>query len=100
MREPKQGAIEWWGYLHTSGSLQVKRYFSPLDISEAKESPFVQDVCGPWEVASRDEALAKLKMELGEWKEGTLKIKDKCECNDGTTHARYANCPLSDGQKK
>lgn len=54
----------WWGYLHKSGTLQVKRYFEPLDIQEAKESPFVKSVHGPWEVNSREEALAKLREAL------------------------------------
>lgn len=57
--------IKWWGYLHENGSLQVKRYFGPEDLSEARESPFVQQVFGPWEVDSREEALEKLKKSSG-----------------------------------
>ena len=56
--------IKWWGYLHQQGTLQVKRYFSQRDIDEAKESPFVASVFGPWEVNSREEALNKLRKEL------------------------------------
>lgn len=53
----------WWGYLHTSGTLQAKRYWEPLDIQEAIESPFCVKVVGPFEVESndRDEALAIVK---------------------------------------
>lgn len=58
------GNILWWGYLHTSGTLQVKRYFGPLDLQEAYESPFVDKVRGPWAVVSREEALTKLREEL------------------------------------
>jgi len=52
---------KWWGYLHTEGTLHVKRYFGPMDIDEAYESPFVSLVAGPWECKDREEALKKLK---------------------------------------
>jgi len=53
--------IKWWGYVHTNGSIQVKRYFEPLDIQEAHESPFVKQVFGPWLCTSREEAIKKVK---------------------------------------
>lgn len=53
--------IQWWGYVHVNGSLHVKRYFGPDDLSEARESDFVQDVYGPWQVNTREEAIEKLK---------------------------------------
>lgn len=56
--------LEWWGYLHTNGSLQVKRYFGPEDIAEARESPFVNTVYGPWECSGREEALELLKKNI------------------------------------
>lgn len=56
--------IRWWGYKHRSGTLQVKRYFEPLDIEEALASPFCESVHGPWEVNSREEALKRLQEEL------------------------------------
>lgn len=49
--------ILWWGYKHTSGTIQAKRYFEPLDIQEAEESPFCAQVVGPFEANGRDEAL-------------------------------------------
>jgi hypothetical protein len=49
--------ILWWGYLHTSGTLQAKPYFEPLDIQEAQESPFCEKVVGPFQAYGRDEAL-------------------------------------------
>ena len=47
----------WWGYLHTSGSLQAKRYFGKQDIDEALESPFVENVVCPFLASDREEAL-------------------------------------------
>jgi len=58
------GEILWWGYLHVDGSLQVKRYFSDLDLAEARESPFVESVYGPWVADGREDALNKLKQEI------------------------------------
>jgi len=51
----------WWGYVHTNGSIQVKRYFSELDIDEARESPFVKSAYGPWDCKNREEAIAKVR---------------------------------------
>ena len=48
----------WWGYRHVSGTVQAKRYFEPLDIQEAQESPFCAVVVGPFEAGTREEALA------------------------------------------
>lgn len=53
--------ILWWGYLHTSGTIHLKRYFSEEDISEARSSPFVQEVKQPFEASNRDEAYNILK---------------------------------------
>lgn len=60
----------WWGYLHTSGTIQAKRYFEPLDIQEAKESPFCDIVVGPFEASDRDEAIATVVELTGEIKNG------------------------------
>jgi len=51
----------WWGYIHSNGSIQVKRFFGQLDIDDANESPFVDRVYGPWKCATRAEAIAKIK---------------------------------------
>lgn len=54
--------IQWWGYRHTSGSLQVKRWFGdPLDIQEAKESPFCAAVSQPFDADNREDALRILE---------------------------------------
>ena len=51
----------WWGYVHTSGIFQAKRYFTTMDTEEAKDSPFCKVVYGPFEAADRDEALEIVK---------------------------------------
>lgn len=61
--------IEWWGYKHVNGTLQVKRYFGPEDISEAEASPMVLDTAGPWAVQNREEALKRAKQR---WPEGIV----------------------------
>jgi hypothetical protein len=55
--EFKSKVTPWWGYLHTSGTLQAKPYREPLDIQEAKESPFCKKVVGPFDALNRDHAL-------------------------------------------
>lgn len=54
----------WWGYVHTSGSVHVKRYFGPQDIDEAYESPFVKDVFGPWTCSGREDALKRMVADI------------------------------------
>ena len=55
----------WWGYKHTYGSYQAKRYFDQRDIQEAWESPFVDSVTHEFEAEGCDDALAKTKEILG-----------------------------------
>ena len=47
----------WWGYRHTSGTLQAKRYFDKRDLEEARESGFVDIIVPPFEATNREEAL-------------------------------------------
>lgn len=51
----------WWGYKHISGTYQAKRYFDPLDIKEANESPFCEQAVGPFNATDREDALIKVK---------------------------------------
>lgn len=51
----------WWGYVHTSGSLQAKRFFTPRDTQEAEQSPFVKKVIYPFLAETREEALEYIK---------------------------------------
>lgn len=56
--------MKWWGYLHTSGTLQVKRYhpqFGEGDMDDAYSSPFCAKVVGPFYATSRDDALNQVK---------------------------------------
>lgn len=58
--------LQWWGYRHISGSYQVKRYFDKRDIEEAIESPFVEEIAGPYYATDSKNALEKLKLILDE----------------------------------
>lgn len=52
---------KWWGYIHTNGSIQVKRYFDQRDLEDAHESPFVSKVINPFEAEGRDDAIRIIK---------------------------------------
>lgn len=49
--------IQWWGYKHQNGTIQVKRFFDGRDIQEAEESPFCQRAVGPFNCEGREQAL-------------------------------------------
>lgn len=49
--------LQWWGYKHTSGTYQAKRFFDEEDLTEANESPFVAELVYPFYAENRDEAL-------------------------------------------
>lgn len=53
----------WWGYKHTSGTYQAKRYFDKQDTNEAEESPFCEQIVYPFEAKSRDEAIEYVKQQ-------------------------------------
>lgn len=48
---------QWWGYRHTNGSVQAKRYHDPREIDDAVESDLVARVVMPFYADSREEAL-------------------------------------------
>lgn len=57
--------LEWYAYKHTDGTLHLKRYLGdPLDIQEAKDSPFVEAVTGPFSSNKRSEAEDIMKARL------------------------------------
>ena len=58
--------LMWWGYLHSNGIIQVKRWFGDhKDYTEDCDgNPFVLQVVQPFEAASRDEALKILKQQI------------------------------------
>jgi len=47
----------WWGYLHTNGTIQVKRHIDYKDILIAKNSDFVVRVIRPFLANDRDDAI-------------------------------------------
>lgn len=52
----------WYGYQHENGTLHPRRFFGDHgDITEARESPFVTKVFGPFPANDRAEALWKLQ---------------------------------------
>jgi hypothetical protein len=59
---------EWWGYLHTSGTVQAKRVFYDYDlcVQEAISSPFVSRVIYRFPAGTREEALAYIEAKLKE----------------------------------
>ncbi len=63
-----ENTILWWGYIHENNNVQAKRYFQPLDIREAQESPFCKWVTlEPFEANDRDDALDIIKQEYEEY---------------------------------
>lgn len=61
MNTENQETLMWWGYKHTSGTLQAKRFFDQRDLDEAQESPFVNQLVYPFAAKNRDEALAYIE---------------------------------------
>lgn len=57
--------MKWWAYKHVDGSLQLKRYFDILDITEAKRSPFVAQTYGPFSAETREEAIKRMQSFFG-----------------------------------
>ena len=49
----------WWGYLHSNGSVQVKRWFGDHKdyTDDCQDNDFVQQVVRPFSADSRDEAI-------------------------------------------
>ena len=57
--------LQWWGYVHTNGSLQAKRYFDKRDLEDAYESDFVAQVIQPFDASGREEALEHISKQTG-----------------------------------
>lgn len=62
--------IMWWGYLHSNGGIQVKRWFGDhKDHTEDCEgNDFVLQVVRPFAAASREEAEKIITQRLGGFK--------------------------------
>ena len=50
--------LQWWAYLHTNGTVQVKRWFGDVKdyTTDCESNDFVQRVVPPFSAKSRDEA--------------------------------------------
>jgi hypothetical protein len=58
--------LQWWGYLHANGSIQVKRWFGdPEDYTtDCYGNPFVKKVVHPFSAESREQAEEIIRKEL------------------------------------
>jgi len=56
----------WWGYLHSNGPLQLKRWLGDHKdyLDDCDGNPFVQQVVRPFEASTHEEALEILKKRL------------------------------------
>ena len=72
--------VMWWGYLHSNGTVQVKRWFGDhKDYTEdCENNDFVCSIVRPFEANTRDEALKIITERLGldENKENNENKKD------------------------
>ena len=59
-------AIWWWGYLHSNGQLQLKRWFGDHAdyTTDCEGNPFTVKVCKPFMAPDREYAMAELKDRL------------------------------------
>jgi hypothetical protein len=59
--------IMWWAYMHSNGTLQLKRWFGDhKDYTEdCYDNPFVLQVMSPFSADSREEAKTKASKYFG-----------------------------------
>lgn len=60
-----KSSLLWWGYIHTNGTLHVKRYFNDKDLDDARYSHFVIKIFMPFEAKDNEEALSIVRMKHG-----------------------------------
>jgi len=57
--------LQWWGYRHTNGNYQVKRWYGgelgQAALEDAYSSPFVDKVAQPFEAHGRQQALDRCR---------------------------------------
>jgi len=65
-KRTKSLKIKWWAYLHTEGTLQLKRYIDKVSLDDADSSPFVIKRTEPFDADSREQAvkIAKKILEI------------------------------------
>lgn len=59
--------LMWWGYLHSNGSVQLKRWFGdPKDyLDDCEGNDFISQVVYPFSAGTREDALSILNTKLG-----------------------------------
>jgi len=67
--------LMWWGYLHSNGTIQVKRWLGDHEdyTGDCQNNPFVKHVIKPFEAESRDAAIRTIAERL--YNEGALPPK-------------------------
>ena len=57
---------KWWGYLHSNGTIQVKRWFGDKKdyTDDCAGNPFVLSIVLPFEAETREEALKIIEEKL------------------------------------
>jgi len=68
--------LMFWGYLHSNGKIQVKRWFGDMEdyTTDCENNEFVKLVVPPFEASSREQALEILKTRLDKGHENPQKI--------------------------
>lgn len=65
-KSPMNSNNMWWGYLHSNGTIQLKRWFGDHEdyTGDCENNPFVQRVVKPFPADSREDALAVISAKL------------------------------------
>lgn len=60
--------IMWWGYLHSNGTLQLKRWFGDVKdyTDDCEGNPFTVIVVHPFKADNHDDALEILRARIQE----------------------------------
>ena len=59
-------SIWWWGYLHSNGQLQLKRWFGDIEdyTGDCENNDFVVKVVKPFMAPDRDYAMRELEARI------------------------------------
>lgn len=65
--EQKQSKLKWWGYLHSNGTVQLKRWFGDVKdyTDDVVGNDFVKQVVAPFEAETHEEASKIIHEHLG-----------------------------------
>lgn len=58
--------LMWWGYLHSNGTIQVKRWFGDHKdyTDDCQDNPFVLEVVRPFRAANQTEAYTHISEQI------------------------------------